>query len=726
MPHTDREIIPGLRYGEYRVEAPIGEDPAGTIFGAYDESNRRLVSLRVFSQLLTKESGFVDILRIQVQAMSSFQNPGIVSTLGMGKQSGEFYVASEWCPGGSLAQAVAQSGTPDFSVALGIITKCAGILNNLSEKGFFHGNLKPSNMMFHTEAGLKLSDLGLAAAIRATIPPDGLPVYLGSTKFLAPEMSKVGSPDFRADIYSLGVVFYYLIFGVVPFRHQGQRLQDTLSETDVLPSREVVEVLSRMTETNPADRYQNYQELLPSLKELQGFRMPRVEKIPAKKEADPPGIQNQDLLKLLCALYTSGTSGMLKVQGDGTTKSFHIRNREIVFFESSKSEEDIWNWLIKKRELSEQDIPEERENFPVALKLILDRNLIRLEDFRYRYQELLQQSVNEVCRWNQVSASFQDRFWNGEPPGSIPLGDFLMKAARRFSSPTRIKQEVSMDSLMNRTPLFDSLISGLPLSSDESLFVSQSHLDNHVRTVKNATGIPEDRILRFLYILKQIGAVNISPAKPGGWATETTSASSANPDRLTQPVRLGAERVSLGEVPNSPSEHEQDYLQSMRVEVKKPASQGAYREHYANESAKYFHMARSSYEEGNYGSAAHYCERAIGMHEESSYYWLMGLSYSHHPKFRKKAEDCFHRAIDLDPLNDDLHIQLAEFYVDRGLLLRAKSHCIKALEIVPGEIRAKDLYQYIDQEEPGVGGCWCEHAPGCKHTGNEGNHVCKK
>jgi len=154
---------------------------------------------------------------------------------------------------------------------------------------------------------------------------------------------------------------------------------------------------------------------------------------------------------------------------------------------------------------------------------------------------------------------------------------------------------------------------------------------------------------------------------------------------------------------------------SIRMEVQRTAKK-VDRERLDQEAEKRFDMAKQSYKAGKYWEASHFCEQALGLHEDGRYYWLMGLSYAQHPRFRHKAEDSFHRAIKLDPLNDELHADLADFYVTQGLFLRARTHCMKALEIIPDQIRAREILEEAAFENLGSGGCCCEHDPGCNHA----------
>ena len=159
----------------------------------------------------------------------------------------------------------------------------------------------------------------------------------------------------------------------------------------------------------------------------------------------------------------------------------------------------------------------------------------------------------------------------------------------------------------------------------------------------------------------------------------------------------------------------------MRVEVQRTPSMLSI-ERLDAEAESRFQMAQGNFDYGKFWLAARDCELAVGIHEDARYYLLMGHSYARHPKFRSKAEDCFHKAIHLDPLNVQIHIELAKFYMEVGLFLRAKTHFEKGLEIVSDLPEAMETLASLNAMDLGIGGCWCEHKPGCHHTGDKHHH----
>lgn len=701
------------RFGVYQIEALVDEDKTGRVFKAKAEDSGRDVCLKVLSSELTRNSSFIDVLRIQMQAAASLNDPGIAELYEIGSSNDAYFVASEWAPSGWLSLEIVQSGKFTLSEALEVIIKCAETLQSASEIRIFHGNLRLNSILMFPGKQIKIAEIGFAAAVRALYGSTNLPLYLGAARFLAPEMTGSGSVDHRADIYSLGLILYFLLFSVTPFRYEGEKLAGNEETIEIEYMDEVLKIVSKMTENNPDKRYQDYESLLQDLRLLFVRSAPSV-KVPAINNHAGSVIKNQKLFKLLCALYASSTNGALTVMDSGVRRTFYLRNRDIIYFESSMPEEGIFAWLIEKKEIDPKNQPSDQEPLQRALSRIVSKGFVKLEDLRYRYQELANRVLSELLKKPSADAEFISADIDGEPLCTLRLSGFLLKAARYTVDLKDVLSEIKSESYLNRTGLFDHLVTGLQLSDEENLLVQVSQDGIFTGSLRVTPGSSSEKGIRFLYLLKQIGALELkSPDSTPSPATVVV-----NPTPVVQPVpdptleedfHLEGQREDIR---GSDAIRRSD---SIRMEVQRTAKK-ADRERLDQEAEKRFDMAKQSYKAGKFWEASHLCEQALGLHEEGRYYWLMGLSYAQHPRFRHKAEDSFHRAIRLDPLNDELHADLADFYVSQSLFLRARTHCLKALEIIPDQVRAREILEEPAFENLGSGGCCCEHDPGCNHA----------
>src|SRR5262245_6249183 len=240
---------PNERFGLYMIESLIDEDKSGRVYKATFGDPEKTVSLKILAPDFAKNPSFLDVLRIQMQTASSVQHAGIADLYDIGSENGFHYVAMEWCANGWLSQQVVQSGKFTLSEALELIVQCAETLQAATDIKIFHGNLRLNNILVFPDGRIKITEIGFVAAVSAVFGAANLPVYLGSARFVAPEMIvPVAIVDHRADIYSLGLILYFLLFSVTPFRYEGEKLTASGESSEVDSMDEVLKVISKMTE----------------------------------------------------------------------------------------------------------------------------------------------------------------------------------------------------------------------------------------------------------------------------------------------------------------------------------------------------------------------------------------------------------------------------------------------------------------------------------------------
>ncbi len=331
---------------------------------------------------------------------------------------------------------------------------------------------------------------------------------------------------------------------------------------------------------------------------------------------------------------------------------------------------------------------------------MLSKGVLRLEDFKFRYQEFVNRTLAELLKKPLADSQFNSAEIDGDPLCRVRLTGLLLKGARYTVDLKDVLSEIKSDSFLHRTGLFDHLVTGFQLTDEENLLVQVSQDGIFTGSLRVSAGSSAEKGLRFLYLLKQIGALEQKSAESAGASTPLPAA----------PVeKVIPEEFELEDAPD-----EDRSSDAVRMEIQRTTTK-VDRERLDLEAERRYETATEFYKNGKYWEASHHCEQALSLHEDGRYYWLMGLSYAQHPRFRHKAEDSFHRALKLDPLNDELHADLAYFYVEQGLFLRARSHCLKALEIIPDQNRAREILAEPVFAALGPGGCCCEHDPGCNH-----------
>ncbi len=271
----------GLRYGQYRVVAQLGAGGMSVVYSAARDSDNVVVALKV----LPTSWGSARELRARLQREASIlqelHHPGVVRVLEIGSVSntlgGGTFIAMEWLPDALDRVLSAQYPRPlECKAAVRIAAEIADALAVVHAAGLIHRDVKPSNILLRSNGAAVLSDFGLAAALadlaaeRRLTPPD---VLLGTADYLAPEAIAGSAVDGRADLYSLGVVLYQMLCGIVPFagRAPASTLRAHLEESPPpLPTtvpEAVRAIVARALVKHPEERFPSALAMAESLRQ---------------------------------------------------------------------------------------------------------------------------------------------------------------------------------------------------------------------------------------------------------------------------------------------------------------------------------------------------------------------------------------------------------------------------------------------------------------------------
>jgi serine/threonine-protein kinase len=294
-PYQVNQMLQGRGYdllvGPYVLLERLGEGGAGQVFKARHAKMNRVVALKLIRKELLADAEVVGRFYREVQILGHLDHPNIVHAYDAGPAGVSHFLAMEYVEGTDLGKLVKQGGLLPVPQACAYIRQAALGLQHAHERGLAHRDIKPHNLIMSVRDGLiKVADLGLARLPRTmsadvtaalsgvkgtgTLTPENA-VMIGTADYLAPEQAmNFHGADIRADIYSLGCTFHYLLTGQPPFpaptlaekllKHQQQKPPPLEQfRTDVPPA--VAAVLRRMLTKQPADRYQTPGELADAL-----------------------------------------------------------------------------------------------------------------------------------------------------------------------------------------------------------------------------------------------------------------------------------------------------------------------------------------------------------------------------------------------------------------------------------------------------------------------------
>lgn len=272
----------------YKVLSSIGEGGMADVYLVYDTIIGRNVAMKILRRELSKDP-VVDIrFQREAQACVKMSHPNIVNVYDVGEEDGLKYIVMEYIKGRTLKQLISLRGALYVEEALDIMIPLTKAVLHAHEHGIIHRDIKPQNILVKDDGTIKITDFGIALsndAINLT-PSESV---LGSAHYLAPEATKGEEVGFQVDIYALGIVFYELLSGKVPFKGDNpvniaiKHLHDEIpSIRDFNPDipQSVENIITLATAKDLKQRYQSAKEMLYDLEHC--LQNPNVAKIVLK------------------------------------------------------------------------------------------------------------------------------------------------------------------------------------------------------------------------------------------------------------------------------------------------------------------------------------------------------------------------------------------------------------------------------------------------------------
>jgi serine/threonine-protein kinase len=281
--------------GRYRLEARAGEGGMGVVYRARHVLIDRVVALKLIRPDLRGETHLRAWMLREARAANRVDHAHIIDIHDIGEtEEGELYLVMEYLVGTSLSSELAK-GPMQLSRAVDILEQMCAALARAHDLGVVHRDLKSDNILLSTRGGrkdfVKILDFGLAhLAMDPRLAPKG--AVFGTPEYMSPEQARGEEAGPPSDLYALGVLFYEMLTGQLPFRSNDR---DTLLEMqrsapppkpsaikpDVLPQSEVI--VLKLLEKERRKRYQDAHHLHEELKALQRS----LPSTPWEVQADP-------------------------------------------------------------------------------------------------------------------------------------------------------------------------------------------------------------------------------------------------------------------------------------------------------------------------------------------------------------------------------------------------------------------------------------------------------
>jgi len=258
----------GLDIPGYKILRTLGRGGMATVYLAQQEIFERQVALKVMSKALAADETFGKRFFREAKIVSQLVHPNIVTVHDVGVHQDSYYLSMEFIDGFDLKQI---RKTLTLRQKLQVVVDIAKALDYAGKKGYVHRDIKPENIMFHNADGRAvLTDFGIAKAAGTDTAMTQTGTAIGTPHYMSPEQAKGKPVDHRSDIYSLGVVFFLLLTGRVPFDAESAvaiGIKHITEPVPLLP--DGLEALQPLLDTllakKPEDRYQHAGDLVDDI-----------------------------------------------------------------------------------------------------------------------------------------------------------------------------------------------------------------------------------------------------------------------------------------------------------------------------------------------------------------------------------------------------------------------------------------------------------------------------
>ncbi len=260
--------------GKYRVYDEVGAGGFATVYLGRNLETNEIVAIKVLGEQHTREPRYVERFRREAGMAERLRHPNIVRVLDHGVEDGMHFLVMEFVEGLTLDRIIARKGRLSVEEVLSYVDQACAGLQAACEAGVVHRDIKPANLMITPGGTVKIMDFGIARLeTMSGLTQSG--VFLGTPRYISPEMAMGVSADIRSDLYGLGLLIYEMLAGKPPFDAENpwavlrQQIEDQpmpLGEIRPDVPAWLSAVISRAVAKDPAKRFQTPAGMQAALK----------------------------------------------------------------------------------------------------------------------------------------------------------------------------------------------------------------------------------------------------------------------------------------------------------------------------------------------------------------------------------------------------------------------------------------------------------------------------
>lgn len=260
--------------GRYELLEKSGDGGMAVVYKAKCHLLKRVVAVKILKPELADNEEFVTRFNRESQAAASLSHPNIVNMYDVGQEDDIHYIVMEFMDGETLKDRVRREGRLSMEEAVRIASEICSGLQHAHENNIVHRDIKPQNILINKEGTAKVADFGIARAVTSSTVTMGDASVIGSVHYFSPEQARGGYVDKKTDIYSLGIVLYEMVTGVVPFEGESaisvalKHIQEMVTPPgEINPEipKSIQYIIQRAIEKDLDKRYHNAFEMLEDL-----------------------------------------------------------------------------------------------------------------------------------------------------------------------------------------------------------------------------------------------------------------------------------------------------------------------------------------------------------------------------------------------------------------------------------------------------------------------------
>ena len=258
----------------YQIIKTLGEGGMANVYLAHDTILDRNVAVKVLRGDLASDEKFVRRFQREALSASSLSHPNIVEMYDVGEDDGQYYIVMEYVDGKTLKQVLKARGKLSVPEVVDIMLQLTDGMAHAHDAYIIHRDIKPQNIMILSNGMIKITDFGVATALNSTQLTQTNSV-MGTVHYLPPEQAQGKGSTIRSDIYSMGIMMYELLTGLVPYKgdnaveialkHLKEPLPSVRKKDPSIPQ-SIENIIIKATAKNPKNRYTDAREMHQDLK----------------------------------------------------------------------------------------------------------------------------------------------------------------------------------------------------------------------------------------------------------------------------------------------------------------------------------------------------------------------------------------------------------------------------------------------------------------------------